>query len=159
MKRRSPSPDHLQVPAPASPTRIPHEGAPVTSSVTPTADPTISRGISSTHESLVPPAKRPRQTLVVSDANYHLKFSYGINAWRHWVQHKLSGVGGVNSTLAQQQYPYLHTELVNMSEEDLNLALSQFVREVRKPNNECYVADSVFYLCLGEFTSRRAVIY
>ncbi|KAF5394541.1 Zinc finger MYM-type protein 3 [Paragonimus heterotremus] len=96
-----------------------------------------------------PPPKRPRHTMVVSDANYHLKFSYGINAWRHWVQQKLTSLSGVNSTATQQQYPHLRTELLNMSDTDLNTALSQFVREVRKPNNECYVADSIFYLCLG----------
>ncbi|KAF7258742.1 hypothetical protein EG68_05996, partial [Paragonimus skrjabini miyazakii] len=96
-----------------------------------------------------PPPKRPRHTMVVSDANYHLKFSYGINAWRHWVQQKLASLSGVNSTATQQQYPHLRTELLNMSDTDLNTALSQFVREVRKPNNECYVADSIFYLCLG----------
>ncbi|TPP66057.1 Zinc finger MYM-type protein 3 [Fasciola gigantica] len=156
LKRRSPSPDPVQVPASVSPTRIPHETATIiastiaeTHTVAPSMDPTMSHIVPTNHDSVAPPAKRPRQTLVVSDANYHLKFSYGINAWRHWVQHKLASVGGVNSTLAQQRYPYLHTELVNMSEDDLNLALSQFVREVRKPNNECYVADSVFYLCLG----------
>ncbi|KAF8572193.1 hypothetical protein P879_00786 [Paragonimus westermani] len=96
-----------------------------------------------------PPPKRPRHTMVVSDANYHLKFSYGINAWRHWVQQKLASLSGVSSTATQQQYPHLRTELLNMSDTDLNTALSQFVREVRKPNNECYVADSIFYLCLG----------
>ncbi|CAL8082751.1 unnamed protein product [Calicophoron daubneyi] len=100
-------------------------------------------------DSAQPPAKRPRRTIVVSDANYHLKFSYGINAWRHWVQQKLAGLGGIGSAVVQEQYPHLRTELINMSEKDLNLTLSQFVREVRKPNNECYVADSIFYLCLG----------
>ncbi|OON15287.1 hypothetical protein X801_08913, partial [Opisthorchis viverrini] len=76
-------------------------------------------------EPVAPPAKRPRHTVVVSDVNYHLKFSYGINAWRHWVQQKLNSSGGVSST---QQYPYLKTELLNMSEADLNTTLSQFVR-------------------------------
>ncbi|CAH8863901.1 unnamed protein product [Trichobilharzia szidati] len=102
-----------------------------------------------------PPAKRPRQTLLTpvltSDANYHLKFSYGINAWRHWVQQRsaCSSTDKTRSTAAMQQYSHLYADLLNMSDEDLNIALSQFVREVRKPNNECYVADSIFYLCLG----------
>lgn len=98
---------------------------------------------------IAPPAKRPRHTMVVSDANYHLKFSYGINAWRHWVQQRLSALEGISPVTAQHQYPHLRTELLSMSESDLNTALSQFVREVRKPNNEGYVADSIFYLCLG----------
>ncbi|CAH8542291.1 unnamed protein product [Schistosoma turkestanicum] len=101
-----------------------------------------------------PPAKRSRQTLtpvLTSDANYHLKFSYGINAWRHWVQQKSASSADKprSTTAAMQQYSHLYADLLNMSDADLNIALSQFVREVRKPNNECYVADSIFYLCLG----------
>ncbi|CAH8589597.1 unnamed protein product [Heterobilharzia americana] len=99
------------------------------------------------------PPKRPRQTLIpvlTSDANYHLKFSYGINAWRHWIQQKSASASTDKSrTTSMQQYSHLYADLLNMSDEDLNIALSQFVREVRKPNNECYVADSIFYLCLG----------
>nr|CAX69524.1 MYM-type zinc finger protein 2 [Schistosoma japonicum] len=106
-------------------------------------------------QSRPPPVKRPRQTLtpvLTSDANYHLKFSYGINAWRHWIQQKSasSSTDKPRSTAAaMQQYSHLYADLLNMNDSDLNAALSQFVREVRKPNNECYVADSIFYLCLG----------
>ncbi|CAH8613463.1 unnamed protein product [Schistosoma bovis] len=102
-----------------------------------------------------PPTKRSRQTLtpiLTSDANYHLKFSYGINAWRHWVQQKSTSSSTDkprSNAAAMQQYSHLYADLLNMSDADLNIALSQFVREVRKPNNECYVADSIFYLCLG----------
>lgn len=93
--------------------------------------------------------KRLRTTLtpiLTSDANYHLKFSYGINAWRHWVQQKVGNDGNKSS----QHHLHLYTDLLNMEDDDLDIALSQFVREVRKPNNECYVADSIFYLCLGK---------
>lgn len=72
---------------------------------------------------------------LLSDANYHLKFSYGINAWRLWVNHT--------------SQPKSLAELVDVPDSELNTALTRFVREVRKPNNETYVADSIFYLCLG----------
>lgn len=72
----------------------------------------------------------------ISDANYHLKFSYGINAWRHWI--------------TQNAQPKALADVVEIPDEELNIALSKFVREVRKPNNETYVADSIFYLCLGK---------
>nr|CDS31018.1 Zinc finger MYM type protein 3 [Hymenolepis microstoma] len=71
----------------------------------------------------------------ISDATYHLKFSYGINAWRHWI--------------TQNAQPKALVDVVEIPDEELNVALSRFVREVRKPNNETYVADSIFYLCLG----------
>ncbi|KAL7056004.1 hypothetical protein AAHC03_021129 [Spirometra sp. Aus1] len=85
-----------------------------------------------------PPSRRIPMT--TSDANYHLKFSYGINAWRHWVNHNMAG---------GRQQRSLCTELLDVPDDELNLALSRFVHEVRKPNNETYVADSIFYLCLG----------
>ncbi|KAL5968712.1 Zinc finger MYM-type protein 2, partial [Taenia solium] len=71
----------------------------------------------------------------MSDANYHLKFSYGINAWRLWVNHT--------------SQPKTLADLVDVPDDELNIALTRFVHEVRKPNNETYVADSIFYLCLG----------
>lgn len=91
-------------------------------------------------------ATRIAPTAIVSDANYHLKFSYGINAWRHWVTHSVP--------LQTVPLQNLHTELLEVADEDLNLALSRFVHEVRKPNNETYVADSIFYLCLGKWSTR-----
>ncbi|EUB54979.1 Zinc finger MYM-type protein [Echinococcus granulosus] len=71
----------------------------------------------------------------MSDASYHLKFSYGINAWRLWVNHT--------------SQPKALADLVDVPDDELNIALTRFVHEVRKPNNETYVADSIFYLCLG----------
>lgn len=76
----------------------------------------------------------------MSDATYHLKFSYGINAWRLWVNHT--------------SQPKTLADLVDVPDDELNIALTRFVHEVRKPNNETYVADSIFYLCLGEWNHR-----
>lgn len=41
------------------------------------------------------------------------------------------------------------TNLLSLSPEELNEGLSQFVREVCRPNGERYSPDSIFYLCLG----------
>ncbi|VDL61344.1 unnamed protein product [Hymenolepis diminuta] len=81
------------------------------------------------------PIASATRRIPISDANYHLKFSYGINAWRHWI--------------TQNAQPKALADVVEIPDEELNTALSRFVREVRKPNNETYVADSIFYLCLG----------
>lgn len=39
--------------------------------------------------------------------------------------------------------------LLSLSPEELNQGLSQFVKEVCRPNGERYSPDSIFYLCLG----------
>lgn len=41
------------------------------------------------------------------------------------------------------------SNLLSLSSEELNTSLSQFVREVCRPNGERYSPDSVLYLCLG----------
>lgn len=38
---------------------------------------------------------------------------------------------------------------MSLSAADLSKALSQFVREVRRPNGERYAPDSILYLCLS----------
>lgn len=41
------------------------------------------------------------------------------------------------------------SNLLSLSSEELNVALSQFVREVCRPSGERYSPDSILYLCLG----------
>lgn len=41
------------------------------------------------------------------------------------------------------------SNLLSLSPEELNEGLSQFVKEVCRPNGERYSPDSIFYLCLG----------
>ncbi|XP_010764864.1 zinc finger MYM-type protein 2-like [Notothenia coriiceps] len=50
------------------------------------------------------------------------------------------------------------SNLLSLSSEELNAALSRFVREVCRPGGERYSADSIFYLCLGiqQSSSRTA---
>jgi len=81
------------------------------------------------------------------DANNHLKFTYGVNAWKHWVV-------GKNAELEKQraQGKYMktfETDILKLRADELNFTLCMFVKEVKKPNGESYAADSIFYLVLG----------
>lgn len=61
---------------------------------------------------------------------------------RHWL---------TNSCVCVASSPAARTKsnLLSLSSEELNTSLSQFVREVCRPNGERYSPDSVLYLCLG----------
>jgi len=88
----------------------------------------------------LPPKERP-------DAKHHLKFTYGVNAWRHWVV-------GKNAELEKQraQGKYMkpfETDILKLRADELNYTLCMFVKEVRKPNGDPYASDSILYLTLG----------
>ena len=87
-----------------------------------------------------PPAQPP------PDANFVLKFTYGVNAFRHWVAQKNAAL-----ELAGKKHKPFRSDLLAATADELNTALTLFVREVRKPNGEVYAPDSIFYLCLGKF--------
>ncbi len=75
------------------------------------------------------------------------QFTYGVNAWRHWVVQK-------NAELekARSQGRYMKTfdtDILKLRADELIYTLCMFVKEVRKPNGEEYTPDSVFYLTLG----------
>ncbi|XP_028291580.1 zinc finger MYM-type protein 2 isoform X2 [Gouania willdenowi] len=77
-----------------------------------------------------------------------LKARYGINAWRRWA---LSVYGQSKDVKRKDSAtPALpKSNLVSMSSEELNAALSCFVKEVCRPSGERYSPDSILYLCLG----------
>jgi len=87
-----------------------------------------------------PPKERP-------DAKHHLKFTYGVNAWRRWVVGKNAELGKARS---QGKYiKAFETDLLKLRADELNYTLCMFVKEVKKPNGEPYASDSIFYLTLG----------
>ena len=95
-----------------------------------------------------PAAKRPR-TANVDDSNLHLKFAYGLNAWRHWVRTQ----GLVEEAAGEATIPKSHKlslDPLNLDSVQLAHYLPRFVTQVRKPNGESYAPDSVYYLCLGK---------
>ena len=78
---------------------------------------------------------------------FFFQFTYGVNAWRHWVV-------GKNAELekARSQGKYIkpfETDLLKLRADELNYTLCMFVKEVKKPNGEPYASDSIFYLTLG----------
>ena len=87
----------------------------------------------------------------IDDSQMRLKYTYGINAWKQWVATKntelevaaSSGRGGASRP------KLFKSEILHCSADELNVALSLFVKEVRKPTGQTYAADSVYYLCLG----------
>jgi len=102
----------------------------------------------------------PQPSEVPADYNNVLKFTYGINAYRHWATQKnlaLERGGGVDTSStavsrlgpgAGRMKPF-KLDLLQCSADELNCALCLFVKEVHKPNGEEYAPDSIYYLCLG----------
>ncbi|XP_061782084.1 zinc finger MYM-type protein 2 isoform X2 [Nerophis lumbriciformis] len=76
-----------------------------------------------------------------------LKARYGINAWKRWALSSPDQSDG-DTHDATEATPFA-ANLSLLSSEDLNVALSRFVREVCRPSGERYSPDSILYLCLG----------
>uniref|UniRef100_A0A3Q3JWN5 TRASH domain-containing protein n=1 Tax=Monopterus albus TaxID=43700 RepID=A0A3Q3JWN5_MONAL len=77
-----------------------------------------------------------------------LKARYGINAWKRWA---LSPSDQSDDTKAKDSSKpaWCKSNLLSLSSEELNVALSRFVKEVCRPSGERYSPDSILYLCLG----------
>ncbi|TRY76975.1 hypothetical protein TCAL_11562 [Tigriopus californicus] len=87
-----------------------------------------------------PPKERP-------DAKHHLKFTYGVNAWKHWVVQKNAEL---EKARAQGKYmKTFETDILKLRADELNYTLCMFVKEVKKPNGDGYAPDSILYLTLG----------
>lgn len=88
----------------------------------------------------------------IDDSQMRLKYTYGINAWKQWVTAKNAELEAASSGRTGASRPKLFkSEILHCSADELNIALSMFVREVRKPTGQAYAADSVYYLCLGMY--------
>ncbi|XP_045910813.1 zinc finger MYM-type protein 2 isoform X2 [Micropterus dolomieu] len=77
-----------------------------------------------------------------------LKARYGIHAWKRWA---LSTSDKSDDTKEKDcsKPARSKSNLLSLSSEELNTALSRFVREVCRPSGERYSPDSILYLCLG----------
>ena len=84
-----------------------------------------------------------------ADANMVLKFTYGVNAWKHWVILKNSQLEKASKSTSRLKL--FKTDILQCTADELNYSLCLFVKEVRKPNGEEYNPDSIYYLCLGEW--------
>uniref|UniRef100_A0A0C9S0H1 Znf2 protein n=1 Tax=Biomphalaria glabrata TaxID=6526 RepID=A0A0C9S0H1_BIOGL len=83
------------------------------------------------------------------DANYRLKFTYGVNAWRHWVITKNAQLEKARQGSNSPKIRTFPTDILKCTTDELNFTLCLFIKEVRKPNGDVYSADSIYYLCLG----------
>lgn len=95
------------------------------------------------------PLPEPAPPQPPPDENMVLKYTYGVNAWKHWVMQKNSGMEKV-AVMPRGKSKTFKTDLLQCSADELNYSLCLFVKEVRKPNGEEYAPDSIYYLCLGE---------
>lgn len=82
------------------------------------------------------------------DANMYLKYTYGVNAWKHWVVLKNNQLDKVTKQ-GSGKLKLFKTDMLQCSADELNYSLCLFVKEVRKPNGEEYAPDSIYYLCIG----------
>lgn len=101
-------------------------------------------------EESTPEPSEPEVPEPAPDANMHLKFTYGVNAWKHWVIQKNAQLEKV-SKQGSGKLKMFKTDMMGCTADELNYSLCLFVKEVRKPNGEEYAPDSIFYLCLGKF--------
>ncbi|XP_070190114.1 zinc finger MYM-type protein 2-like [Littorina saxatilis] len=90
----------------------------------------------------------PAPPVPPADASYHLKFTYGVNAWRHWVLFKNAQIER-NAKPGSGRLRLFKTDIMQCTADELNYSLCLFVKEVRKPNGEEYSPDSIYYLTLG----------
>uniref|UniRef100_A0A8D0B8B6 Zinc finger MYM-type containing 3 n=1 Tax=Salvator merianae TaxID=96440 RepID=A0A8D0B8B6_SALMN len=80
-----------------------------------------------------------------------LNYSYGVNAWKSWVQAKYAG--GESSKSDELRFGpkpmRIKEDILACTAAELNYGLAQFVKEITRPNGERYEPDSIYYLCLG----------
>ncbi|XP_043105154.1 zinc finger MYM-type protein 2 isoform X1 [Puntigrus tetrazona] len=78
-----------------------------------------------------------------ADGSFSLNTRYGLNAWRRWATSEASPSSQSKGKERKQ------VSLLSLSPAELNQSLSHFVKEVRRPNGECYNPDSLLYICLS----------
>lgn len=78
---------------------------------------------------------------VSSPPRSKLHHMYGVKAWAGWVQWRSQRADASPLTVKE--------DVLDCSSVELADALCHFIREVRRPNGQCYTSDSIYYLCLG----------
>ncbi|XP_028675546.2 zinc finger MYM-type protein 4 [Erpetoichthys calabaricus] len=116
--------------------RRPRDGFPPRKRGRKRASAVVSSGIS---RGSLPATPEPRNTL---------KYMYGVNAWRNWVQWRNTQTE--TEELRFGARPVKPKEdILQCSSAELSYGLCQFIKELRRPSGDKYSPDSVFYLCLG----------
>ncbi|XP_027733446.1 zinc finger MYM-type protein 2 isoform X3 [Vombatus ursinus] len=85
-----------------------------------------------------------------SECSFPFKYTYGVNAWKHWVKtRQLDEDLLISDELKSTKSVKLKEDLLSHTTAELNYGLAHFVNEIRRPNGENYAPDSIYYLCLG----------
>ncbi|XP_038617423.1 zinc finger MYM-type protein 2 isoform X3 [Tachyglossus aculeatus] len=85
-----------------------------------------------------------------SECSFPFKYTYGVNAWKHWVRTQTLGHDHLLlDELESTKSVKLKEDLLSHSTTELSHGLARFVNEIRRPNGESYAPDSIYYLCLG----------
>ncbi|KAF7658004.1 hypothetical protein LDENG_00019290, partial [Lucifuga dentata] len=78
-----------------------------------------------------------------------LKPRYGVNAWKRWALSSDQSADSKVKDGSKAAPAGSKRSLLSLSSEELDAALSRFVRDVCRPSGERYSPDSILYLCLG----------
>ncbi|XP_007892255.1 zinc finger MYM-type protein 3 isoform X2 [Callorhinchus milii] len=115
------------------------------------AEPEIPRAVRRGQKRIVLSESCSRDSLTSQQCCTGLNYSYGVNAWKSWVQAKYaSGETNKSEELRFGPKPMrIKEDILSCTAAELNYGLAQFVKEVQRPNGEHYEPDSVYYLCLG----------
>ncbi|XP_025890834.1 zinc finger MYM-type protein 2 isoform X3 [Nothoprocta perdicaria] len=85
-----------------------------------------------------------------SESSFPFKYTYGVNAWKHWVKSRRSDEDLPElEELKSTKSVKLKEDLLSHTSAELSYGLAHFVNEIRRPNGENYAPDSIYYLCLG----------
>ncbi|XP_060104967.1 zinc finger MYM-type protein 3 isoform X2 [Heteronotia binoei] len=115
------------------------------------ADQDLPRAIRKGQKRLVLSESCSRDSMSSQPSCTALNYSYGVNAWKSWVQAKYAG--GETSKGDELRFGpkpmRIKEDILACTAAELNYGLAQFVKEVTRPNGERYEPDSIYYLCLG----------
>lgn len=79
------------------------------------------------------------QVFALDDSESNFKWMYGVKTFNQWLTTKI----------ADDQTLKLPNDLLKLKNNELNVLLSEFIFNIRKPKGETYAPESVYYLCLG----------
>ncbi|XP_070616162.1 zinc finger MYM-type protein 3 isoform X2 [Erythrolamprus reginae] len=115
------------------------------------ADPDLPRSIRKGQKRLVLSESCSRDSVSSQPSGSALNSSYGVNAWKSWVQAKYAGAKtSKGDELRFGPKPMrIKEDILSCTAAELNYGLAQFVQEITRPNGEHYEPDSIYYLCLG----------
>ncbi|XP_063169692.1 zinc finger MYM-type protein 3 [Candoia aspera] len=115
------------------------------------ADQDLPRSVRKGQKRLVLSESCSRDSMTSQPSCTALNYSYGVNAWKSWVQAKYAG--GETSKGDELRFGpkpmRIKEDILACTAAELNYGLAQFVKEITRPNGERYEPDSIYYLCLG----------